>query len=70
MTGSQYISRMLQGYGIKDVFVMPYILTPVLRDPKDFPGALDQALTCGRPALMDVKTDIESIAPLPWLPAE
>lgn len=32
MTGSQYISEMIKGYGIEHVFVMPYILTPVLRD--------------------------------------
>ncbi len=32
MTGSQYLSDMIKGYGIEHVFVMPYILTPVLRD--------------------------------------
>jgi acetolactate synthase I/II/III large subunit len=32
--------------------------------PADFPGALEQALQSKRPALIDVVTDIEAIAPL------
>ncbi len=31
--------------------------------PADFPGALAKALDSGRPALIDVVTDIEAIAP-------
>jgi acetolactate synthase-1/2/3 large subunit len=36
--------------------------------PAEFPGALEQALSCGRPAIVDVKTHIEGIAPAAWLP--
>ena len=38
--------------------------------PSEFQGALEQALSCGKPAIVDVKTDIEGIAPLAWLPQE
>ena len=34
--------------------------------PAEFNSAMDQALSSGRPALIDVKTDIEGIAPDPW----
>jgi acetolactate synthase-1/2/3 large subunit len=36
--------------------------------PAEFQGALEQALLCGRPAIVDVKTHIEGIAPAAWLP--
>jgi acetolactate synthase-1/2/3 large subunit len=36
--------------------------------PGDFAGALEQAIESGRPALIDVKTDIESITPPPYKP--
>jgi acetolactate synthase-1/2/3 large subunit len=36
--------------------------------PAEFPGALEQALSCGKPAVVDVKTHIEGIAPYAWLP--
>jgi len=36
--------------------------------PAEFSGALEQALSCGRPAVIDVKTHIEGIAPKAWLP--
>ena len=36
--------------------------------PREIAGALDQALACGKPAIVDVKTDIEGIAPRPWAP--
>lgn len=36
--------------------------------PGDFEGALAQALDSGRPAIIDVKTDIESITPKAWRP--
>ncbi|MDP6179104.1 MAG: thiamine pyrophosphate-binding protein [Desulfatiglandales bacterium] len=39
-----------------------------VRKPSEFEGALDQALQSGKPALIDVKTHIESIAPGAWLP--
>ena len=35
--------------------------------PGDFAGALEQALNCGKPAVIDVKTHIEGIAPPAWL---
>jgi len=34
--------------------------------PEDFEGALDQALNSGKPAVIDVKTHIQSIAPPAW----
>jgi len=34
--------------------------------PGELGGALEQALASGRPALVDVKTSIEGIAPPPW----
>jgi thiamine pyrophosphate-dependent acetolactate synthase large subunit-like protein len=37
--------------------------------PSQLGGALDQALASGRPAVVDVKTHIDGIAPPPWLPA-
>ena len=36
--------------------------------PSEFAGALEQALACGRPAVIDVKTNVEGIAPSAWLP--
>lgn len=36
--------------------------------PGDFASALDQAVESGRPAIIDVKTDIESITPPAWKP--
>jgi len=37
--------------------------------PGDIHSALDQAFASGKPAIVDVKTDIEGIAPLPWRPS-
>ena len=36
--------------------------------PAEFAGALEQALSCGKPAVIDVKTSIDGIAPEAWLP--
>ena len=36
--------------------------------PDEFAGALEQAFSCGKPAVLDVKTHIEGIAPPAWLP--
>ena len=36
--------------------------------PSDLHGALEQALASGKPAIVDVKTDIEGIAPPAWRP--
>ncbi len=40
----------------------------LVRKPSEFQGALEQALKSGKPALIDVKTHIEGIAPKAWLP--
>ena len=40
----------------------------LVRKPSEFQGALEQALKSGKPALIDVKTHIEGIAPQAWLP--
>ena len=37
--------------------------------PGDIAGALDQALAVGKPAVVDVKTDVEGIAPQAWTPS-
>ena len=36
--------------------------------PGAFPGALDQALSCGRPCVIDVVAETEAVAPLGYLP--
>jgi thiamine pyrophosphate-dependent acetolactate synthase large subunit-like protein len=36
--------------------------------PSELPGALDQAFASNRPAVVDVKTHIDGIAPPPWTP--
>ena len=41
-----------------------------VNSPGEFQVALEQALSCGRPAVIDVKTHIEGIAPMPWVPEE
>ena len=35
MTGSQFMSETFKGYGITHLFVMPYVLNPVLRDTEN-----------------------------------
>jgi acetolactate synthase-1/2/3 large subunit len=40
-----------------------------VRRPRQFAAALDQALSSGKPAVIDVKTHIDGIAPPPWTPA-
>ncbi|MDE0197600.1 MAG: thiamine pyrophosphate-binding protein [Caldilineaceae bacterium] len=37
--------------------------------PGELPGALDRAFSSGRPAVVDVKTHVEGIAPRAWMPA-
>lgn len=37
--------------------------------PSELSGALDQALESGRPAVVDVKTHVEGIAPRTWMPS-
>ena len=37
-----------------------------VKEPGDFEGALDQALISGKPAVIDVRTDIEGIAQEAW----
>ena len=38
--------------------------------PSELPDALDQAFAAGRPAIVDVKTHVEGIAPTGWAPPE
>ncbi len=40
-----------------------------VRDARDLRGALDEALGCGRPAVIDVRTPYAAMPPDPWLPA-
>ena len=37
-------------------------------EPGEIAGALDRAFAAGRPVVIDVKTDIEGIAPRAWTP--
>ena len=37
--------------------------------PSEISGALDQAFSAKRPVLIDVKTDVDGIAPRAWMPA-
>ncbi|HZA25494.1 MAG TPA: thiamine pyrophosphate-dependent enzyme, partial [Dehalococcoidia bacterium] len=39
-----------------------------VEQPGQIQSALEQALTSGRPAVVDVATDIDGIAPLAWSP--
>jgi len=36
--------------------------------PSELAGALDQAFAAGKPAVVDVKTDLDGIAPRAWMP--
>jgi acetolactate synthase-1/2/3 large subunit len=38
--------------------------------PNDLSGALDQAFAAGKPAVIDVKTHLDGIAPRAWTPAD
>ena len=39
-----------------------------VEQPFEIQGALEQAIASGRPAVVDVRTDIEGMAPPPWTP--
>ena len=39
-----------------------------VQKPSDLSSVLDQAFNCGRPAVVDVKTDLDGIAPKAWAP--
>jgi acetolactate synthase-1/2/3 large subunit len=39
-----------------------------INDPSDIPRALDRAFAAGKPAVVDVKTNVEGIAPRAWTP--
>ena len=39
-----------------------------VEQPSEIQGALEQAIASGRPAVVDVRTDIEGMAPPPWAP--
>ena len=36
--------------------------------PADLPGALDKAFSASGPVLVDVKSHVDAIAPIAWLP--
>ncbi len=42
----------------------------VVHKPSELSGALDQAFSAGKPAVVDVKTHLEGIAPQPYLPED
>jgi thiamine pyrophosphate-dependent acetolactate synthase large subunit-like protein len=42
----------------------------VVNKPSELSSALDQAFASGKPAVVDVKTHIEGIAPQPYLPKD
>jgi acetolactate synthase I/II/III large subunit len=44
------------------------VLGITVHEASEFDGALDRALSSGRPALIDVKSDVEVVAPLAWRP--
>lgn len=54
-------ARMAESFGALGITV---------HKPSEISGALDRALSCGRPAVIDVKTNVEGIAPRAWLPAK
>jgi acetolactate synthase-1/2/3 large subunit len=35
--------------------------------PSELRSALDQAISCGKPAVIDVQSDIKALAPNPWV---
>jgi acetolactate synthase-1/2/3 large subunit len=39
-----------------------------VEQPSEIQGALEQAIASGRPAVVDVRTDIEGMSPPPWSP--
>jgi len=40
-----------------------------VKKPSELAGALDQAFASGQPAVVDVKTHVEGIAPRAWMPS-
>jgi acetolactate synthase-1/2/3 large subunit len=41
----------------------------VINKPSDLPGALDRAFSARKPVVLDVRTNIEGIAPHGWIPS-
>jgi acetolactate synthase-1/2/3 large subunit len=39
-----------------------------VEQPCDIGPAIEQALACGAPAVVEVMTDIDALAPLAWIP--
>ena len=59
------------GYVIVENVFSEQELKPVLKEFEDIVDEfVEKALSCGKSAIVDVKTDIEGIAPLAWLPKE
>ncbi|MEZ4861819.1 MAG: thiamine pyrophosphate-binding protein [Caldilineaceae bacterium] len=44
------------------------VLGLTVHKPSELAGAIEQALAAGRPAVIDVKTDVDGIAPRAWTP--
>jgi len=85
MSGSQFMSQTFKGYGGRvpgsdELWMLSDIDFGKVADsmgcfgiqvtkPAEFAGALERAITCGKPAVVDVKTHIEGIALSPRLPS-
>jgi thiamine pyrophosphate-dependent acetolactate synthase large subunit-like protein len=56
ITGAEYLARALDAYGVTAAFFVPTILSKTRY-------ALEAALAGGRPAVIDVVTEMEALAP-------
>ena len=71
ITSDQIKQYNQDGYVIVENVFSEQELKPVLKEFEDIVDEfVEKALSCGKPAIVDVKTDIEGIAPLAWLPKE
>ena len=78
MTGSRFLAETLHGYGVTHYFFMPvsvpeampefdrFGITSIMAHSEKGASTLEQALSAERPAVIDVKTHIEGIAPPAW----
>ena len=70
-TGARYLAQAVHGYGLTHIFYMPYVMPPAILEMDnlgDLEGALDKAFSANRPVVVDVKSHIDAIAPIAWLP--
>ena len=61
-SGAEVLAEMLQGYGVTHVFMVPPFRPPP--DAEHARAALDAIEAAGRPAVIDVVSDIDAFAPL------